>query len=678
MAKSKNNDGLGEPLEYDPDFNGPLKRRSCTDVLCLGLFIVFIAIWIGIGLYAILNGDPSMLLVPKDSSGRRCGKDTSVKDKPYLLFFDLTKCLEPTVPFTGCHTPQVCVSSCPSEFYLEKNGTVMHQHFEEYCIQQGAEPVEPQCPEWLLPSQPLEKRCIPILAQINESMISQIQSDFSLDKLKSSIRNIKVIGQAEEVGLNIVEDLIHAWWKIAIGILLAVVACIIYILILRWTAAPMVWLSIIGVVVALAAGLYFTSMEYTKAKERYNNVTEFDEESKSHLKTKRDLWLAGLIILAIVTTIILLMLIFLRKRIALAIALIKEGSKAVSSVTASLFFPIFPWILQLGVIAYAIAVAIYLSSIGKPLYATRDVTDQCHQNTGILNNTKCDPEAFLKETRSSCIDATCKFIKLDSDALYPYMQVYNVFGFFWLAFFVTALGQMVLAGIFAQWYWTFHKKNLPFFSVTSAFFRALRYHIGTLAFGSLIIAICRMIRVVLEYIDQKLKKYDNELTKAIMCLLKCFFYCLEKFLKFINKNAYIMCAVHGKNFCASAKDAFMLLMRNIIRVFVLDKVTDFLFFLSKLLLTLGVGAVSYVFFATDLVSFIDNSNLNYGLVPVVIIMISTYLIASLFFSVYSMAVDTLFLCFLEDCERNDGTPQKPYFMSKNLMKIFGKRNRKQD
>ena len=38
--------------------------------------------------------------------------------------------------------------------------------------------------------------------------------------------------------------------------------------------------------------------------------------------------------------------------------------------------------------------------------------------------------------------------------------------------------------------------------------------------------------------------------------------------------------------------------------------------------------------------------------------------SSAFFGVYSMAVDTLFLCFLEDLERNDGTPEKPYFMSK--------------
>jgi solute carrier family 44 protein 1 (choline transporter-like protein) len=31
-----------------------------------------------------------------------------------------------------------------------------------------------------------------------------------------------------------------------------------------------------------------------------------------------------------------------------------------------------------------------------------------------------------------------------------------------------------------------------------------------------------------------------------------------------------------------------------------------------------------------------------------------------------ITIDTLFLCFCEDCERNDGVT-KPYFMSKNLM-----------
>ena len=41
-----------------------------------------------------------------------------------------------------------------------------------------------------------------------------------------------------------------------------------------------------------------------------------------------------------------------------------------------------------------------------------------------------------------------------------------------------------------------------------------------------------------------------------------------------------------------------------------------------------------------------------------------YFRCSAFFGVYSMAVDTLFLCFLEDLERNDGSEEKPYYMSR--------------
>jgi hypothetical protein len=36
-----------------------------------------------------------------------------------------------------------------------------------------------------------------------------------------------------------------------------------------------------------------------------------------------------------------------------------------------------------------------------------------------------------------------------------------------------------------------------------------------------------------------------------------------------------------------------------------------------------------------------------------------------------MAVDTLFLCFLQDLKQNDGSAQKPYFMPKGLRKAVG-------
>ena len=50
----------------------------------------------------------------------------------------------------------------------------------------------------------------------------------------------------------------------------------------------------------------------------------------------------------------------------------------------------------------------------------------------------------------------------------------------------------------------------------------------------------------------------------------------------------------------------------------------------------------------------------------------SYLVTTAFFSVYSMAVNTLFICFLEDLERNDGSKERPYYMSRSLRQILGK------
>jgi hypothetical protein len=58
-----------------------------------------------------------------------------------------------------------------------------------------------------------------------------------------------------------------------------------------------------------------------------------------------------------------------------------------------------------------------------------------------------------------------------------------------------------------------------------------------------------------------------------------------------------MTAVYGKNFCWSAKEAFKLLFRNLARVVVLDKVTDFLLLLGKLVIVGGVGVASFYVFS---------------------------------------------------------------------------------
>ena len=54
---SENPDQYGQPYTYEPNFQGPVRKRSCTDVICLILFILFLALWSFVGLVAFAKGD---------------------------------------------------------------------------------------------------------------------------------------------------------------------------------------------------------------------------------------------------------------------------------------------------------------------------------------------------------------------------------------------------------------------------------------------------------------------------------------------------------------------------------------------------------------------------------------------------------------------------------------------
>lgn len=691
------NKEFGESLKYDPTFKGPLHKRSCTDVICLLLFICFIGAWVAVGVYAFTHGDPGRLVSPTDLDGLRCGLDDKVRDKPYLFFFDLTKCAVETTISNVCPTPQVCVKECPTKnFAFVVNSTLpdsgwLKEMICKYDVSVETEDEakqqidENKCASYYLKSKPVYGRCLPGSIDTNSLDLMNLLNKTAeeLQELSQGQSSVNIFMQAKEVGQKVVQDLSNSWPFVVAGLALAMALCLIYIVLMRWFAGVMVWFSLFGTIALLAYCCYATYTKYDELKTaeetrvKFNFTGSADDPSDGILAMK-DTWLAFLIISAATLFVVLLLVIFLRSRIQIAVALIKEASKAVSSITSTLFFPLFPWLLQVIVFGWFVSVLLFLAGSTHPVY--KPVMDGCNctTNTSTYKDDVCDPGTF-KDCLNMCKNASCQFFSYEKEQYVDYLHAVNIFGLFWGLFFVSALGEMVLAGTFATWYWTFNKSDVPFLTVTFSIGRTFRYHLGTLAFGSLILAICRIIRVILEYINHKLKKYDNAFVKAIMCCLRCFFWCLEKFIKFINRNAYIMCAIHGKNFCRSAQNAFSLLMRNIIRVFVLDKVTDFLLFLGKLMITAGMCALSFFVFAKELQyeDYVDVQVpvLNYTVVPVLIIGFGTYFIASVFFGVYAMAVDTLFLCFLEDCERNDGSRQKPYFMSRELMKILHKKNK---
>ena len=59
----------------------------------------------------------------------------------------------------------------------------------------------------------------------------------------------------------------------------------------------------------------------------------------------------------------------------------------------------------------------------------------------------------------------------------------------------------------------------------------IRYHLGTIAFGSCIIAIVRMIEAYITYLEKYAGGGDTKLKKLVLRCLKCFMKCIERCIK---------------------------------------------------------------------------------------------------------------------------------------------------
>ncbi|KAM9845438.1 choline transporter-like protein 5-A [Aulostomus maculatus] len=695
----------GDPHQFDPSFRGPVPRRSCTDVLCCLIFIIVILSYITLGIVAWLHGDPRKVLHPMDSYGQFCGqKGTLNAKKSVLFYFNILKCANPAILINlQCPTTQMCVSECPDRFATYTEMQLQHrlsatywQYYRRFCKPGFNNPDKPvsqvlrdeDCPSMIVPSRPFLQRCLPDLITLNGTVTVANRTRFtdaletvrSVTELQDATKSITGLVDTKELAWKIVEDYNKSWKWILIGLLISLAVSLVFILLLRFTAGLLLWATLAAVLLLLSYGMWYCSLELSQLRHTPGSdvaLVEVGLQTDLHVYLQlRQTWMVLLASLGVTEASILLMLIFLRRRVKVAIALLREASKAIGHMMSTLVYPIFTFLLLTLCFSYWAVTAVYLASSGEAVYKVMSPDVNCP-----YTNSTCVPQNFSLSNVSrteSCLGSQCLFAFYGGETFYHHhlflLQLSNLLIFLWMVNFCLALEQCTLAGTFASYYWARRKpQDVPPCPLFSSFSRAIRYHTGSLAFGALVLSVAQFVRIVLEYLEQKLKGVDNSLSRFLLCCLRCCFWCLEKFIRYMNRNAYIMVAIYGKNFCTSAREAFLLLMRNVVRVAVLDRVTDFLLFLGKVLIAGGVGLIAFLFFSRKIPVIQEEApNLNYYWVPLLTVVGGAYLIAHCFFSVYATCVDTFFLCFCDDLERNDGSSEKPFLMSPELHTILGK------
>ncbi|XP_040155385.1 choline transporter-like protein 1 isoform X1 [Anopheles arabiensis] len=390
------------------------------------------------------------------------------------------------------------------------------------------------------------------------------------------------------------------------------------LVLLRVIPGLIVWLVLLAVVLACTAGTIWLWLRWQYEAEH------LPPSAADSSRMRMNNWLYYAIAATVATLLVYLVILVMRKRIKLVVQLFKEAGKAIASMPFLLAEPILTFATIAAVIVLYVYFTVWIESAGM----------------------------LVVESNNSA-----KYVK-DSTMLLT--RWYNLFAFLWFCQFVIGCQHMVIAGAVAGWFFTRNKSNLSN-PIGRSYCNLLRYHLGTVALGSFVIALVQFLRAMLKLLMHSVRNPQNRVTSFLFDCCQCCLQCFERFLQYLTRNAYILTAMHGDPFCQAGRNAFRLLTNNALRVFAINSVGDFVLVLAKVFVVVATGLIG-----VELIQ--KKVGLHHPYVPLILVGIFAYLVAHCFMTVYEMTVDTIFLCFCEDCESNDGI-SRPYYMSRGLMEF---------
>jgi hypothetical protein len=293
-------------------------------------------------------------------------------------------------------------------------------------------------------------------------------------QIANSVKTAVNIGYVQES----IEDVREVWPMIIVGIVIGIIILIIYVCLMRYCAKCFVFTMLILVLVGLVVMGIFCWREYKSLLNqnadaiKVNNdpTTTADADDPSadiseHNATKygqdqAKRWKIAAIVFWVLSGIFLICSLLLCSRINVAADLLSSASEFVQSESSVFVIPIVFSILMIILFVWWVPTFAMLTSLGE---------------------TSPDP--------------TSVFMNLDwSTGTITFLCLF-VFALLWFVSFNFSQGTFSIAAMTASWYFErFDESNIGAFTAICWSFSS---HVGTLAFGSLLIAILWAIQLIL-------------------------------------------------------------------------------------------------------------------------------------------------------------------------------------
>ncbi|OCF36948.1 protein PNS1 [Kwoniella heveanensis BCC8398] len=144
---------------------------------------------------------------------------------------------------------------------------------------------------------------------------------------------------------------------------------------------------------------------------------------------------------------------------------------------------------------------------------------------------------------------------------------YTTFAYLWTSQVAANVILCTLAGgVFGGWYYYGPRipsgAGLPKRATLKAFVRATTLSLGSIAFGSLIVTILELLRLILQAIQQYEAGEGDMVGAIVACCAACCVGCIQSMIQWFNKCKWYLCeclSLYGKSYIPAAKDTWTLL-----------------------------------------------------------------------------------------------------------------------
>lgn len=489
-------------LRGDETFDGPVKNRKCTDVLFLLMFILANLGLIGVSYYIVDLGDPERLSHGYDFRAEVCGAG-GLSDKEYMYYPDPTD-----LDFS------LCVTTCP-EYFVREYVCLYDTDHETLLLDWGC---------WdALESTEFGYYCVPVYDG-REDVLDKLYEP--MQSLRRSSGDIVLVRSKQ------------SWDLPLVGVSLAIFIGGVYIAFFKHEKVMLVVISISLVVCGCLLGFigycfYLLSIRVSSMKtddqlcgETNGIQPDYCDSSKSDIYLYFGFAIGAVVIVYIVTVIVF------KRRFSVAIQLVMLACEPLHSLKHIYWFPLLQLVIGFTSIACVTTVLLWTMSTA---------TIQKVSNDTIPGG----------ETKQLIYTEREKYLLL----------LVVLVTSWWLSFLV-ALGESILAGAVAVWYFCREKSTL-YSPLWSSLRTTFRYHLGSVAKGSLINLFLRYPRAILHFVRNLIRSKPRAcLNRTAGCMCCSCLWCYEGFLKYYTDYTYIFISIFGEAYGLSARRSFFLILRN--------------------------------------------------------------------------------------------------------------------